>query len=439
MFLDRKEATGKKNNDKIVVGYDLFDHFSQISFCGLNDENPETVSLVAGIEQYNIPTLLCKRKGVNQWFFGKEAIKNAGGEEAFMIDCLLSRALDGDLITIEDTEFDPVSLLALFIKRSLSLLSFVTKPEKIAGIMFTVSEMSSRAVEVFSKVSELIGLKTTRLYFQSRAESFFHYTMHQPQELWNYQVVVFDYSEEHLKTYRFECNKKTTPVVSFIYTKEYPEMKKHSVSEEEALSVETEKKLDMDFYKIVKETCEGRIISSAYLIGDGFAKDWCKESLKLLCLNRRVFQGNNLYSKGACYAMKERIEPSSIGSTYVYLGDEKLKSNIGIKVMRRGEESYLALLDAGENWYEVKKECDVILETGNSFSILITPLTGKEQKEADIVLEGLSVRPAKMTRIRITIYLIAVDLVHLKVEDLGFGDFYQTSHQIGEEELVIER
>ena len=58
-----------------------------------------------------------------------------------------------------------------------------------------------------------------------------------------------------------------------------------------------------------------------------------------------MFQGNNLYSKGACYGLLERLNPSKEWKDYVYLGADKLKANIGIKALRRGEDSYYALLN----------------------------------------------------------------------------------------------
>ena len=35
----------------------------------------QLVDAVTGTEQYNIPVALCKRPGVGQWYYGKEAVK----------------------------------------------------------------------------------------------------------------------------------------------------------------------------------------------------------------------------------------------------------------------------------------------------------------------------------------------------------------------------
>lgn len=57
---------GFLNSEKIIVGYDLGNEYSQISFSRSEAGEVETISQVAGTEIYNIPTVLCKRNGVNQ-------------------------------------------------------------------------------------------------------------------------------------------------------------------------------------------------------------------------------------------------------------------------------------------------------------------------------------------------------------------------------------
>lgn len=119
MFSGQKEQTEKKKNSKMVVGYDLGKVVSQISFCSLDGGDAETVSSVAGTEQYNIPTVLCKRSGVNQWFYGKEALKYAGEEDGILVEDLLTLADRGEDVLVEGESFDPVALLTLFVKEVL--------------------------------------------------------------------------------------------------------------------------------------------------------------------------------------------------------------------------------------------------------------------------------------------------------------------------------
>ena len=178
---------------------------------------------------------------------------------------------------------------------------------------------------------------------------------------------------------------------------------------------------------MVKKELDGRIVSTAFLVGDGFKENWMGESLRLLCRNRRVFQGNNLYSKGACSGALEKLDPSREGRNYIYLGQDKLKSNVGMKVLRRGEEAYFAVLDGGVSWYEAFADFEVILESGNTVEFQVTPLTGEPATEREIVLEGLPERPKNTSRLKVHVEMSAPDRVTVTIEDMGFGEIFPSS------------
>ena len=183
------------------------------------------------------------------------------------------------------------------------------------------------------------------------------------------------------------------------------------------------------FLEILKSLNEGQIVSSAYLLGEGFREEWMQESLQYLCRGKRVFQGNNLYSKGAWLGMREKLMPSEIGREHVFLGKDKLKANVGMRVARRGEDSYCALLDAGTSWYEAKHTLEFLLEKDNVFTLIITPLNGREIKYAQVTLEGLPIRENAASRLYMEMDMTSESCIRLTVEDLGFGELFPATNQ----------
>lgn len=437
MFINKTGFQDKLKSDKLVIGYDLGDQISQISYCHINSDSPETLSVTAGTEQFNIPTALCKRRDVGQWFYGKEAIKYAGQDEGTLLTGLLTLAKQGEMVSLEGTEFDPVALLTLFVKRSLTLLSLVAGWESVEAVMFTCDNLDHRLIEVLTQVAAGLGLKNKKVFFQSHQESFYYYMLYQSKELWNHQVLLCDYRENYLRLYQLECNKRTTPVVVYIEAKDYQDFVLEELPAEEYARKLAMQEKDRRFLEILTECCEGKIISSAYLIGDGFKEEWMEDSLRYLCKGRRVFRGNNLYSKGACLGMKEKLNASETGSSYVFLGEDKLKANIGMKVLRRGVDSYFALLDAGQNWYDSRKECEFILESEPVFELRVTPLNGKDASVVEISLDGLLQRPERTTRIHMEIFLKDACTVVLRMEDMGFGELFPSSGKSWQEEFSV--
>ena len=166
MFLERKEE-GKLHKGNVLAGYDLGEQYAQISYCVYGSEDVDTVATVVGTKQYNIPTMLCKRKGVNQWYYGKDAIKNSEEEDMFLVGNLLSAARKGEKITLDGESYDPVALVTLFMRRSLTLMNLISSIENIAAIMFTVDELDDRMVEILAQAAANLNLKTPHIYFQS--------------------------------------------------------------------------------------------------------------------------------------------------------------------------------------------------------------------------------------------------------------------------------
>lgn len=403
------------STDKMIIGYDLSFEYAQISYLRQNGETPETYALSHGSRQYNIPLCLFKRGGVNQWFLGKEAIAFSSQEEGTLIRGLLQNALEEKEIRIGEELLESVALLALFIKRSLYLPGKECRIEKVAGIMFTVPDLNEKMIALLQQLAVLLNLPDCKICFQSREESIYHYMTHQPKDLWNEDVLLFDHSHESITGYRFMKNSNTRPVVVFVESTDYGE-----------LTGENEEK-DGQFLQIVQQ-CAADLSNCVFLLGEGFNGEWCQDSLRLLCHNRRVFKGNDLYSKGACYGMQEKmIDHSGQTSNMIFLGKDKLKTNIGMDVSRQGEDSYLAILDGGENWYECHKEWDVILREGNTVRLKITPLDGRNVRYIEVVLDGLPQRENNLTRLHMDASMVNERILKIRIKDMGFGEMFPSS------------
>ena len=421
------------NGDKLILGYDLGNEFCQISYAMSDTGEVETISQIAGTESYNIPAVLCKRAGVNQWYYGKDALRYAEENQGILVENLLGQALDGEPVIIEGESFDPVALLALFFKRSLGLLTQVASSERIGALMITCEMVDNRVLEVLNRMIVAVHLKTDKVYYQSHTESYYHYMLHQPRELWTNRSMLFDYRSSCVRVYRMESNRRTTPIVVFIDEAVHPFYEWEQLPEEETLKERRISELDGAFLRIA-EGAVGSQVESVYLIGDGFEQEWMQDSLRFLCKGRRVFQGNNLFSKGACYGMQERLGTGQTGKEFVFLGRDKLKANIGMQVLRQGEESYYALLDAGVNWYEAEHTMEFYIRDGNEITLRVTPLTGQNGKEAKIILEDF---PGNIARLRAHFYLEAENLLVMETQDLGFGEFRSSSRRVWQEKIEL--
>mgnify|MGYP003294125453 CR=1 FL=1 len=330
--------------------------------------------------------------------------------------------------------YDSNALLALFVKRSLSYLSFIVPVTKIAAIMFVVENLDQKTVDILRQMVEYLQLPQILIQFMGKEESFFYYNLHTDMALWNNQVYLYEMQDNQLKSYHLSLNRQTKPVVTLIEKKEYKELPAF----ENGPQTEQEKAfLDQMFLECVMSDMEQRIVSSVYLIGEGFQGEWYRKSVRYLCGKRRVFLGNNLYSKGACFALLDKMEPTELSASYVYLGTDKLKANVGMEILRQGTPSYLAILDGGNSWYDSKNEWDMILENDNRLVFRITPLNGKNATQTEIVLHGLQKGKSPLCRIHAESYMETPTRMKLKFWEKGFGEFYPSKGQYWEETIEL--
>ena len=183
MLIDRAlDEITKKN--KVVVGFDLGDDYSQISYCRQNQSMPDTISLVMGEEQYNIPTLLCKRTGVEEnvaWLIGKEALKAAKEGQGVLVENLVLLARDNASVKVNEEELTAEYLLEIFVKKALAMLSAYIVSEDIAAVAFTMKDMNTDVMKMLSNISKHAVYRKTEIYFLSHEDCFFQYMIHQPE------------------------------------------------------------------------------------------------------------------------------------------------------------------------------------------------------------------------------------------------------------------
>ncbi|MBR6302854.1 MAG: hypothetical protein IKR35_03285 [Lachnospiraceae bacterium] len=419
-----------KGNNKIFVGFNIGDNFCQLSF-SQDGKNVETVSLTTGEEDYNIPTALCKREGVNQWFFGKEAFEHSRDEDCIYIDHLLSLARRGAPILVDQVPYQPVSLLALFIKRCMSLVTAVYS-DRVSGVLFTAENLTYENIGVLKEAVSLLKLKTEKIYFQSRMESYYHFMTHQPDELWRNGSILLEYEKDEVIAYRMESNFGTIPVVVYIDEKHYP---MPGGSRDNSADTDYELiQLDRTFANIAREACEAEDTISVFLIGSGYNDVWMKESKKYLCSKYRVFQGSNLYSKGACYGLIDRNLGEPIEKKNIFLGNDKLTANVGMNILSQNDETYYAILDAGVSWYDAGETFEFYIQDGNYIEFIIRSLVGSGDRIARITLDDFS---QKISRMRCKLYMESEKLLIVEIEDLGFGEFRPSTHKIWREEIPI--
>lgn len=435
MSIDIKNALGRITRERMIVSLDLSDEFSQISYTSLGEKNPRTATVAGDSEDMCIPTVLAKYSDDNAWTYGYDALEVAEKGEGELVGDLIALSRKGQPVTVEGREYDPVDLLALFMKKCFNLLAVAAPIEKVAIIVITIDRPDAETIDMLNKAINTLRIKPEKVFFQSHSESAYYYMINQSRELWNHDVLICHLKEDGLYVRTMKKNLNTTPLVILMEEQNFAHIKGLELR---GASDATKKKLDQAFYTILCGLCEESYVSSIYLLGQDFEDKWYEQSLNYMCKGRRVFGGNNLFGKGACYGGIELLEPSDEAKQYVFLGKDKVKANVGMKAYREGEEAYIGLIDAGKNWYETGKHMDLILDHEDTLKFIVTPLNGRNQKIVPMYLTGIPPRPPKATRVHIEIKMLSERKMLVIVNDLGFGEFYKSSGIEWKSEIVLD-
>lgn len=397
------------------MGIDIDDKNAVVSVYQSGMKEPETVSTIAGGEVFQIPVALIKKRGIGQWFIGEEARKVGMLQGDEPIDYLLSKALNQEHIFIEEEKYDAVDLLALYIKKLIVFASRLGNPNLPDKLVVSVDSLSREMTELFMQIGEKIDLDAGIITLIDRKEAFYYFSLNQKKDLWLHDVCLFDFRGENMKCFYMQRNMNTVPQMITLeeQSRNMPQIDK-----------------DESFYHILQDALRGKVVSSIYLVGDGFEGDWMKLSLAFMCKGRHAFIGKNLYSKGACFAAL--VLEKQVEWPYIYIGDNEMKVNISLKIHNRGALEFLTLISAGENWYEAEGVCEVILDGTPEIDFWLQLPHSRDAKIEKLTLSDLPIRENKTTRLRIKVKPLSDTKVSIFIRDMGFGEIVKSSEKTWE-------
>lgn len=403
----------ENNKNCYYLGIDLNDRYAMISYFQLNMKEPETVSTIAGSENFQIPLILAKRKELGQWYYGDEAKKMAQNPDMICVDQLMKRAVNGDKIVIDEETYPAEDLLTLFLSKIIALPQKLGNYSGFDKLVITVERLTKENMEMFWKIMPKLGLKPEQFMVIDHKESFYYFALNQKEELWLHDVYLFEFDKTNIRYFALKRNMRTTPQVITI-----EESPKKTMSGD----------LDIEFSRIIQKAFENKIISTVYLVGDGFDGEWMQSSLNILCRGRRAFVGKNLYSKGACFAAKARDLEDKW--SFIYMGENEIKFNLSLKVKSKGALSFYNIISAGKNWFETKGQCEVILSDTTEIDFWKQLPNSREAKIETLELTDLPRRPDRTTRVRITATPVADDKIDIEIRDLGFGELFRSTDKV---------
>jgi hypothetical protein len=288
--------------------------------------------------------------------------------------------------------------------------------------------LSEDLANLLRTVAVRTNIVKQNIFIQDYKESFCNYLFYQSKDLWQYEAALLHCDRTEIKAYVMRRlmqgigDGKTTFVTvdeftstqmgggSFIYP---------------VIDSEKEREADLQFSKFVDKVFQKRIISSVFLTGEGFGAEWFPNSLRNICLGRRAFRGNNLYSKGACYAAYRKLHMHE--ENPIYLSENKLSDKITISIRVAGQDMAYPIVSWGSRWYESNNQWDVLLKEVKDIEMHIESLLDGTIRTEIVSLEGFPKRTEYSMRLQIETLFLDERTCKITMKDVGFGEFFAPS------------
>lgn len=408
----------------LIIGIDFGEEYSQICYYDRKAEEPRSLSMKVGTSQYEAPTCLCRRAEQGDYCVGLEAEYFAREKGGVLIDGLYEICQGADKVMVAGEEKEPWELLARFLRGMLKFLGVMDVVKNTKCLVLTSPGLGEQQVKNYQKACESLGFSPDKYVLLDYGESFYYYALTQTKETWNRSVAWYAFTPSGAEFRKLYMSTNTKPVLVKLSDPE-------EVSLEEAPEIR-----DLEFCRFVQETLGTEPYSSIQITGKGFSQDWAQQSVKILCQHKRkVFFGNNLFAKGACAAGVEKLENKRLKG-YRYLSEALVLTDIGMDMRVMGSKAYYPLIEAGNNWYECKAGCELILDDTRELVFVVNkPLENQEKKRISMDLPGLPARPNKTTRLSVELYYTSPKDCHIVVKDLGFGDMFPSSGKVWRESV----
>ena len=417
-----------RKKGQLIIGIDLGMDATQISVSSGGE--PESISVSPNKSMYQIPTVLCVRNDTRDWIAGEDAIRLRNRDAGIFVSDILTKVETGETVDIFGTAYSGKALLERFVRKIFTAVRQRYLQDEVAEVVVTVKKMSDRLKAAIEEAFAAMGIDRKNVRVLSYMESFMYYAVSQKRELWVNDVSLFDFDEEGLGYYQLSTSRKALPVTVTVTGQDMSAEMNYQM-----LAGATEGRLSVPFRNITDRLLYRQIVSTIYFTGVGFDGSWADEVMKSLAPGRRVFKGQNLYSKGAAYAGMISRNPDY--RDFLFLTEEQVRFSVSIRMFKDNHIGEFRLVEAGTPWNKVKAKTVGILDNTDEVFFTVYHTVRKETKHIVMNLKNIIKRENKTTRVLVSVHFLDRDTAVLTVRDLGFGEFFENTYRIWEKVIVF--
>ncbi len=414
----------------IYIGLDLCKKNIQLSFFREDKKEPESIYQLHNSETYQLPNVMFYAPSENKWYVGNNVSAVRFQKEGVIVEDVLANIDSANHIVIDGASYTYEALLLILLKTHIE--DFLSRSQEylLKGITITLEKFHPIVYKTLGQLRKELQLSSHSFHVMSHENAFYQYVMRQDDKLRTNSVAMFEYGTEGMDYYRIDRRYQgKTQIYSICHENMREDMSYTMLFED----VEW---LDKHFAELARARMKETYISTVYLTGPGFNDQWIEEATKVLCEGRRVFMGQNIYTKGACY--HARLGAYEEGKDCIFLSAGSIPFDIGVSVGEvEGRNRFCPIAIGGREWYNMNGTVTLFLDDTNRVEMIYKDKISQEVIKEVIEIHGLPKRPPKTTKLSLSVELYDEKMGAIVIRDMGFGSIYPTTNKIYRKDFSI--
>ncbi|MCR5293284.1 MAG: hypothetical protein K6E28_10465 [Eubacterium sp.] len=419
--------------DSFYIGMDLCSDFTQLSYYNDITREPESVSQLNNKETYMMPNILFYSVSSKRWYVGGEASEARFSEQGVVIDGIFENLGSRTPVRVGNEEYSYNQLFLMMVKLHIDSFLYRYEDAVVKKLVISIPEYNSTIHSILSQLYKELDVPEECIEITSHLDSGLYYIFNQQHDLWINSVALYDYNADGLNYYRIDISRNRKPEIVSVTHDDYSEQMSLSIYGNDTYA------MDNDFAKIAEYENKKAYISSVFLTGIGFSDKWMKKSTNVLCQGRRVFVGQNIYTKGACFRAVGGDYKKFYERFYVET-KENVLYDVGIRTGNPvGEEKddFVPITTGGKQWYNTRGHIEVILDDTDRIRLSYKSIRGGEEKQEVVKIHGIPKRPNKTTKLSIEAEFDSPSEGAVIIKDLGFGKLFPTTNKVYRKEFSL--
>lgn len=412
---------------EMYLGLDLCRKNLQISYFREDRGEPESIYQLNNTETYQLPNVMFFDTDENKWYVGNNVSTVRFQKNGKIIEDVYGNVGTDNQVVLNGETYSYDKLLLILLKNQLEDFLARTENAVIKRLTVTIEAYDKAVFAVLRKLREELGLGEDDFHIMSHENAFFQYVMRQDERLRINSIAMFEYDTDGMDFYRLDRRNQGK---TYIYN-----LKKERIEEiTYPMLFEDVERLDERFAELARMLMKQTYTSAVYLTGAGFHDKWIEKSKNVLCDGRKVFVGQNIYTKGACY--HARYGAYEEQQDVVFRSREFIIQDIGVQIGdTEGRNHFYPIVTGGREWYNMKGSITLFLDDTNRIEMVYRDRISKDSQREIIEVHGLPKRPPKTTKLSLEVELYDEKNGAIIIRDVGFGKIYPTTNKIYRREI----